>query len=90
MAASAETQCLFPYLSVDGAEAAMAFYQAAFGAEDQGVTLRDGNGKVVHAEMTIGKTTIFLAEAAAARVWRLPGAAWAYACALGLWCRRCR
>lgn len=65
MADPFDTQSLFPYLSVDGAEAAMAFYGAAFGAEDRGVTLRGGDGMVVHAEMAIGKTTIFLAEAAA-------------------------
>ena len=60
-----ETQSLFSYLSVDGAEEAMAFYGAAFGGKDRGVTLRDGGGTVVHAEITIGKTTMFLAEAAA-------------------------
>lgn len=60
-----EHQSLFPYLSVDNAAAAMTFYAAAFGAEDRNVTLRVGGEFVVHAEMTIGKTSIFLAEAAA-------------------------
>jgi PhnB protein len=50
-----------PYLSVRDAAAALAFYQRAFGATE---TLRIAapGGRVGHAELTIGKAAIMLAD----------------------------
>jgi PhnB protein len=52
---------LVPYLAVHDADAAMAFYEAAFGAE---VTLRfDGDdGRVGHADLVIGPARLFLSD----------------------------
>lgn len=49
-----------PYLIVDGAAAAIEFYRKAFGAVE---TLRlDDGGKVSHAEIRIGDSTVMLAD----------------------------
>lgn len=50
-----------PYLSIDGAAAAIEFYQRAFGAS---VTFRleAPNGQVAHAELRIGEANIMLAD----------------------------
>jgi PhnB protein len=51
-----------PYLIVHDAAAAIAFYQAAFAATEQ-VRLADPNsGKVMHAELQIGDSTVMLAD----------------------------
>ena len=65
MAGHPEHQTVFAYLSVDGVPQAMAFYEAVFGARDRGVTLHAPDGMIVHAEMAVGETAFFLAEAAA-------------------------
>ena len=51
----------FPYLAVQGADQALAFYQKAFGAE---LTLRlpDDYGRVSHAEFRIGRATVMIAD----------------------------
>jgi PhnB protein len=52
---------LTPYIIVDGAARAIAFYQTAFGASE--VMRLDGpGGKVGHAEMTIGGSKFMLAD----------------------------
>ncbi len=50
-----------PYLYIDGAAAAIEFYQRAFGAVE---TLRmpGANGKIGHAEITIGDSRLMLAD----------------------------
>lgn len=54
-----------PYLVVNGADAAIAFYKAAFAAEEinrSPITSEDGSTKVGHAELQIGDSTLFLAD----------------------------
>lgn len=50
-----------PYLIVGDAARAIAFYQAAFGAEEV-VRMADPSGKVGHAELQIGSSRIMLAD----------------------------
>ena len=51
-----------PYLICDGAVAAIAFYKQAFGAEETG--RMDGpGGKLLHAELRLGDSTIYLSDA---------------------------
>jgi PhnB protein len=50
-----------PYLSVEGAAAALAFYQRAFGAEEI-YRLEMPGGKNGHAEIQIGNSRIMLAD----------------------------
>ena len=53
---------IIPYLMIDGAAAAIAFYVAAFGAEEEGrLTMPDG--KIGHASIRIFGATVFLADA---------------------------
>lgn len=55
---------LTPYLNIKDAEAAIAFYQKAFGAKEVGrITMADGS--IGHAEMQIGDSKIMLAEESA-------------------------
>ena len=49
------------YLCVDGASDALAFYAKAFGAEEQ-YRLAMPDGKLGHAEMRIGDTTLMLSD----------------------------
>jgi PhnB protein len=50
-----------PYLAVDGAAAAIAFYKAAFGATEV-MRMAAPGGKVGHAEVEIGGSRIMLAD----------------------------
>jgi PhnB protein len=50
-----------PCLTVNGIDQAVAFYQAAFGAEEK-VRLHGADGAVVHAELKIGNSVVFLNE----------------------------
>ena len=50
-----------PYLYVDGAADALAFYREALGAEEL-FRLDAGNGKLGHAEMQIGDSRFMLAD----------------------------
>lgn len=52
-----------PYLTVKGAERAIDFYQKAFGAEEM-VRMPSPDGKVMHAELRIGDSVVFLSEEA--------------------------
>lgn len=55
------TPTLLTHLVVKDAVAAIAFYQAAFGAVER-FRLTDPSGKVGHAELSLGGTTLMLAE----------------------------
>jgi len=52
----------FAYLTVDGAARAIDFYQRAFGAREK-FRLTDPSGRIGHAELEFGGTTIMLADA---------------------------
>jgi len=50
-----------PYLSVDGASAAIEFYSAVFGATER-VRMPMPDGRVGHAELQIGDSVVMLAD----------------------------
>lgn len=52
-----------PYLSVVDCPAAIAFYEAAFGAVRTGPTLTTPDGTIVHTELRIGAARVMLSEA---------------------------
>ncbi len=52
---------LTPYLILNNAGAAIAFYQAALGASEV-MRMADPSGKIRHAEITIGDSRIMLAD----------------------------
>ncbi len=58
----AEYHRVTPYLSVDGAAAAIAFYGSVFGATER-VRMDAPDGKIGHAEVQIGDSIIMLADA---------------------------
>ncbi len=51
-----------PFLNIDGAREAIAFYKKAFGAEERAVAPMP-DGKVMHAEIKIGDSIIMIADA---------------------------
>jgi PhnB protein len=51
-----------PRLVVSDGAGAIAFYVAAFGAEEIGETFRGPDGEVIHAELRIGDSVIMLTE----------------------------
>jgi PhnB protein len=53
---------VIPYLMIDGAAAAIDFYVAAFGAEEEG-RLAMPDGKIGHASIRVFGATVFLADA---------------------------
>jgi PhnB protein len=52
---------VYPYMRVRDAAQAIAFYQRAFGAEEL-FRLTEPGGRIGHAEIRIGKTTLMLSE----------------------------
>lgn len=52
---------VFPYLIVRGAAAAIDFYKGAFGAEEI-FRLTEPGGRIGHAELKLGPTTLMLAD----------------------------
>jgi PhnB protein len=52
---------VIPYLSIDGAGDAIEFYKKVFGAAET-VRMDGPGGKVMHAEITIGKGLVMLAD----------------------------
>jgi PhnB protein len=52
---------IIPYLSVDGADEAIKFYDTVFGAK-AGTKMNGPDGKVVHAELEIGNGMVMLAD----------------------------
>ena len=61
MATPSSTQILTAYICVRGASEALAFYKKAFGAEET-FRLTDLTGKIGHAQVTIGGSTLMLAD----------------------------
>ncbi len=55
---------IVPYLMIDGAVAAIAFYAAAFGAEEQ-YRLAMTDGSIGHAEIVVNGATVYLADSPA-------------------------
>ncbi|MEP6624699.1 MAG: VOC family protein [Acidimicrobiia bacterium] len=53
---------IVPYLMIDGASAAIDFYSAAFGAEEQ-YRMPMPDGKIGHAEIVVNGASVFLADA---------------------------
>lgn len=53
---------VIPYLYIKGAAEAIAFYTRAFGARETYARITDGSGRVGHAEITIGSSTLFMAD----------------------------
>jgi PhnB protein len=51
-----------PYLCIKGAARAIDFYQRAFGARETYARITDSSGRVGHAEIQIGSSTIMLAD----------------------------
>ena len=49
------------YLCTDGASKAIDFYKRAFGAEERS-RMDDGNGRIGHAEITIGDTLLMISD----------------------------
>jgi PhnB protein len=52
---------VIPYLSVDGADAAIDFYTKVFGAKER-VRMPGPGGKIGHAELEIGDSVVMLAD----------------------------
>ena len=53
---------VIPYLCIKGAARAIEFYVKAFGARETYARITDGEGRVGHAEITIGGSTLFMAD----------------------------
>ena len=56
-----QTKGVTPYLIVDGAAAAIDWYRDAFGAVEV-ARMTGGAGRIAHAELRIGPSSIFLAD----------------------------
>ncbi len=57
-----EQALLTPYLGLDDCAAAIAFYRQAFGAEEIGLRFTDSDGRIGHAEISIGGAVLFVAD----------------------------
>ena len=53
---------VIPYLCIKGAARAIEFYKAAFGARETMARITDAGGRVGHAEIAIGSSTVMLAD----------------------------
>jgi uncharacterized glyoxalase superfamily protein PhnB len=53
---------VIPYLCIKGAAKAIDFYKQAFGAQETFARITDSTGRVGHAEIQIGDSTIMLAD----------------------------
>ncbi len=56
------THTITPYLTVNRADEAISFYEAAFGFEEVGPRLEDNQGNIIHTEMKLGDSSIMLSE----------------------------
>ena len=54
-------RAITPYLSIDGAAAAIAFYKKAFGAKER-MRMSGPDGKIGHAELVLGDSVVMLAD----------------------------
>lgn len=52
---------VFPYLRVQGAEAAISFYTGVFGAQER-FRLTEPSGRIGHAELALGNIVLMLSE----------------------------
>ena len=52
---------VIPYMTIDGAERAIAFYKTAFGAKEI-MRIAHPDGKIGHAELSIGDSKIMLSD----------------------------
>jgi len=59
---STSAGALSPYIAVKGAAEAIAFYKAAFGAEESFRLQDPGSNKIGHSEITIGANTVMIAD----------------------------
>lgn len=59
---SAPANSLSPYITVQDAKSAIAFYVAAFGAKEVFRLLDPADGRIGHAEIIIGDVTIMLSD----------------------------
>ena len=57
-----QVHSVFPYLRTSDANAAIAFYQAAFGATEEFV-LREPSGRIGHAELRFGDAIVMVSDA---------------------------
>jgi PhnB protein len=57
-----EAQSLIPYLTVNDATAAVAFYQRAFGAKEVNRQATPDGKKLIHSELRIGAATVMLSD----------------------------
>jgi PhnB protein len=53
---------LIPYLYIKGAAQAIEFYTRAFGARESYARITDASGRVGHAQLTLGGSTLYLAD----------------------------
>ena len=53
---------VIPYLAIKGAAKAIDFYKQAFGAKETLARITDSTGRVSHAEIQIGGSTIMMAD----------------------------
>jgi PhnB protein len=53
---------VIPYLCIRGVAQAIDFYKQAFGARERGARIVDGSGRVGHAEIEIGDSTLMMAD----------------------------
>lgn len=53
---------LIPYLTVHDGPAAVAFYAAAFGAEELGERYTEADGKIGHTALGIGENVLYLSD----------------------------
>ncbi len=53
---------VIPYLCIKGAAQAIDFYKRAFGARESFARITDSTGRVGHAEVQIGGSTLMLAD----------------------------
>ncbi len=58
----ADRQGITPYLTVNRADEAITFYEAAFGFVETGPRLEDNQGNIIHTELKLDDSSIMLAE----------------------------
>src|SRR5437899_45947 len=63
MASTTTKTTVTAYLCADGASEAIEFYKRAFGAEELS-RMADADGRIGHAEITIGGSTLYLSDEA--------------------------
>jgi PhnB protein len=56
-----QLKAVTPYLIIDGADAAIDWYQRVFGASEV-TRMTGGAGRIAHAELRIGPSSIFVAD----------------------------